>query len=217
MLAFKFDMFRRNSQDGRTRIPGNPVSGKRLQQQSDVLCRLYLLEDLRNFLVWTDEKSRPLGTHVFFPVHAFFNPHAVRIYHRLVRIAEERKRKAVISNEFSVALYPIYANSEKLRFGLDFTPGIAEIAGLFRTAGRLISGVKIKYERRPLEIGKFHFLAAAINSANGHSFKVRSLVTNLKFHRLFSVRSCHASEFCAIHFAAPSPAIVPVTKQPWRR
>src|SRR6516164_6103362 len=99
---------------------------------------------------WSGPGSRPISAHVFLAIHAFFDPHAIRIYQRFIRVAEEGEGQAVIGNEFAVALHAIDAYAEELCFRLDLAPGITEITGLFRTAGCFILGVKIKNERRPL-------------------------------------------------------------------
>ena len=47
------------------------------------------------------------------------------------------------SDEFQMTLRAVDTDAEKLHFGLEFTPGIAQVAGLDRAPGSIILRLKI--------------------------------------------------------------------------
>ena len=118
-------------------------------------------------------------------------------------------------DEFLMAFRAIDAHAEKFRFGLKFAPGVAKLAGLGRTSRSIVFRIKIQNQRRTCKVRKLHLLATAVNAANCRSFEIRSRITNLKFRSHVRAGQAVTSDGPSQSTSrAPSPAIVPVTKQP---
>ena len=59
-----------------------------------------LIYNFFNFAVRINEKSYPSGTHVFFAIHIFLNPHAVIIHNLLIGIGNKREGEGEFVLEF---------------------------------------------------------------------------------------------------------------------
>src|SRR5260221_7143025 len=183
-----------------------------LTKRFNMFGRFNLLQNLHNSLIRADNEGRPFRSKIFLAVHAFLHPDMVGVCQRLVRVAQERERKAILPNEFLVAFNRVDAHTKQFSLRLDIGPVIANVARLLSASGSTVFRIEIKDQGRSLKIGQLHRLAGAINASDRNCLKVRGWITNLKFHKRKG--SCHAYRSCAIHFTAPCPAMVPVAKQP---
>ena len=64
---------------------------KCLEQLRHMFGRLQLLQDSFYSPVGVDEVGRPLGSHVFFPVHAFLGPILIGLDDFAIRVAQQWK------------------------------------------------------------------------------------------------------------------------------
>ena len=147
-----------------------------------MLGRFYSLQDSNDSEVRADDKGTPFGSEIFLSIHALFDPHAVALNYLLIRIAQERERQSMFLDEFLMTLSGIDADAKKLRSGLNFTPGISEIARLPRASRRVILGIKVKNQDRSFEIVQFHRLSGSINAPDGSCLKSRGSITNFQLY-----------------------------------
>lgn len=100
-------------------------------------------DNIGNDALLIDHERDPSRAHVFFAVHGFFYPHAVRVYPRLVFIGDERKRQFVFGNEFLVGFFAIRAHAYDLDTGgKQCVVIVAQVARLFGAAGGVVFGIK---------------------------------------------------------------------------
>ena len=61
----------------------------------------------------------------------------------------------MLFDEFLVTLHAIDAHAEKFHFGLEFTPGIAQVTGLNRAPRGVVLRVKIQNQVEPAKSANF--------------------------------------------------------------
>src|SRR5436190_5052910 len=149
--------------------------------QVDMLFRLYLAKNRRDPPATVDDESAALRAHVFFSIHAFFNPYAVAVHDFLFGIGENRKRQIVFVDELSVTPHGIDTDAENFRFLAHATPGIAKAAGLHRAAGRVVFRIKIENDGRALKTAKGYVLAVAVFAAHRERIERRRFISHFQF------------------------------------
>src|SRR5260370_14706609 len=92
------------------------LRSKCFQQLRYVFGGLYLLQDRLYFPVGADEVGSPIGT------RAFPGPGMIRFHDVLIRVAQERKGKTMLFDEFLVTFSAICADAKKFHLRLKFTP-----------------------------------------------------------------------------------------------
>ena len=123
------------------------AQSKCFDQLRHMFGRLQPLQDSFYSPVGADEVGGPLGPHVFFPVHAFLGPNLIRLDNFLIRVAQQWKGKTMFFDEILVTFNAIAADAEKLHFGLEFTPGVAQLTGLGRAPWGIVLRIKIQNQR----------------------------------------------------------------------
>src|SRR3979409_2116301 len=112
------------------RIKIDPISGNYLEKLTKMLRRFHVFKDTFYLLVRSDHERSPLRAHISLSVHALFHPNIVGGDDIFLLVTQQRKRKGMFFDKFQMTFRTIDANAKQLRFGLDFAPGIAEIASL---------------------------------------------------------------------------------------
>jgi hypothetical protein len=85
-------------------------------------------------------------------------------------------------DELLVTLSRVDADTKKFRPRLNFTPSIPKIARLPRASRRIILRIKVKNQRRSLEIVQFYRLSGSINATDRSCVKGRGMITNFQLH-----------------------------------
>ena len=106
--------------------------------------RFHFLQDRLYFLVGADDVGRSFGSHVLFPIHAFLDPDLVRLDDFVIRVAQQRKRKTMLVDEFQMTFRAVDAHAKKFCFGLKFAPGVAQFTSLSRAPWGAVLRIKIK-------------------------------------------------------------------------
>ncbi len=92
----------------------------------------------------------------------------------------------------TMAFSAIDTHAEKLRFGLQFAPGVAQFTSLGGTAWGAVLRIEIKDQCRTGKIRQLHLLATTINATDCRSLEVGSGIANLKFgYSCLCRQSCH--------------------------
>ena len=168
------------------RLQNPGLRSKRFEQLGYVLGRLHLFQDGLYLPVRANEVGGP------FSGPLLFIPDLIRFYHLLIRVAQQGKGKTMFVDEILVTLNAIDADAEELHFGLEFTPGIAQVTGLGCATRGIVLRVKIQNQRGICEIGQLHLVATAVNASDRGRFKIRGRITNFKFCRHDRAgRKCH--------------------------
>ena len=136
-----------------------------------MLFGLHFREHGFDLAVRPDDKGGPFRAHVLFAIHAFFHPDAVGIDDGLIFIAEDGEGEGVFLDELFVALHAVDAHAKDLRLGADIRPAIAQGTGLFRAAGRVVLGIKIKDNGFALEVAEFDLCLRGILSTDDGGVK----------------------------------------------
>lgn len=138
----------------------------------------HFTEDRFDAAVRPDDKGASFDAHVFFSVHALFDPDAIGFQYLAGGVAQESEGQVVFVDELAVAFYAVRVDTEDggtaLQEGLIlFLDG----AGLLGAAGCVILGVKVKDEGSSGKICKSKACGFHIFPADGQAFKIRSLVS----------------------------------------
>ena len=141
-----------------------------------------LAENGLDFPIRIDDESRAFGAHVFFPIHALFDPYAVGLHDGAGFVADERKRKRMLGEEFGVALRRINADAENQGvLGEDFGMPVADATGLRGASGRVILWIKIENDFFAAKAGEADGLAFGEGVANCYGGEIWSGIAGLEF------------------------------------
>ena len=124
-----------------------------LQHFRRVLFRLHFGPDFLDLAFGIYEEGHTIDA-VVFATHEFFSaPNAVSIHNGFVFIGKQHEREAVFRHEFIVLCNRIAAHAEQHGVGF-FKCGvfITERAGFFRSARRVVLGIKEQHYVAALEI-----------------------------------------------------------------
>src|SRR5205814_4964570 len=151
---------------------------ERASQNLDVLFRLYPAKNCRNTPVAINDERAALSAHVFFPIHAFLHPNAIRVNNFFVGIGQEGKGQLIFLDKLFVACWRINAHAEDFRARTQFAPGIAHATRLDGASRRIVFRIKIENDRGSAKIRDADFLAGAEITTNRDRAKIWCLIAN---------------------------------------
>lgn len=141
-----------------------------------------LAVDSLDFSFGVYDESCALGAHVFFAIHAFFDPDAIGFDDGAGFVAEEREGEGMLGREFRVALRRIDTDAENHGvFREDFGVPVADAAGLDGAAGSVVLGVKIEDDFFAAKAGEADGLAFSEDSADGGGGEIGGGIAGLEF------------------------------------
>lgn len=141
--------------------------------------------DGANQAVRVDDECRAFSAHVFFAIHAFFNPDAVGLDDGAGLVAEKRKGQLVLRDELRVARGRVDAHAINQRtLGEDGSVVVAHAASLRGASGRVVFRVEIEDYAFAAKAGEADGLAFSVVSADCGGMEVRSDIADMQgvFH-----------------------------------
>ncbi len=146
-----------------------------------MLSRSDLLQHGFDFAVGADDEGAALGAHVFLAIHALLNPYAIGFDDLLVLIADERKWKFELGDEFLVLLDRVDADAKDVGLLFEFRPGITNGAGLRRASWSVVFRVEVEDSRLIGEFAEGHGRSFSVIAANDGCGEVGGFFTGLWF------------------------------------
>ena len=128
--------------------------------------------------VGSDEERRPLDAEEELAVERALAPGAVAVQNGVVRVGDEREREAEAARERLVALGRVRRQADdRDAGGVERLGVVAEVAGLYRAARRVVLGVDVERDRAPAEVCETDRLAGL-----GRALEVGREVAGLRHH-----------------------------------
>jgi len=110
-----------------------------------VIFGIYLCDDMLDNALLIDQEGGPAGAHILFAHELLKSPHLVVVHDLLIGVSHQREIQLELILEFLMAFFVIHAYA----YDRDTAGGqrlciISQVAGLCRTARRIVLGVKVK-------------------------------------------------------------------------
>ena len=137
--------------------------------------------------IGSDDESGSLGAHVFFAIHAFFDPHAIGLNNPAGLVAQERKGKLVLCDEIRMGGRGVDAHAVDERpLGKDGVDAVAHAASLRRAPGCVVLRVEIKHDGFAAKLRESDGMGLHEGAAHGVGCEIWCSIAGLQgvFHGL---------------------------------
>ena len=135
-----------------------------------MLIRFYLGPYLLNFALWINQKADAVDALVFLAHEFLWAPRAIGFNDFFVLIRDQCKGQAVFRHKLVVFCRGIAAHPEQHGVGFSkLSVFITERAGLFRSARRVVLGVKEQHHVVALELPKGNLATSVGQGSEGRS------------------------------------------------
>lgn len=134
-------------------------------------------------LAGVDQKCLSHSAHVLFAINAFFTPYIVFLDDLFVRICDQGVRQVIFRDKFLMRLFAVDRNADDLDIQfIESFARITERTRFFRSAGRVVFGIKPQYDTFVIKVFEAHRIAILITG-----LKIRCLIAyfqhNIKCYR----------------------------------
>lgn len=126
---------------------------RRGQHFLGVAGNLHFSPDAGDLAVLSDQEGRAVNAHIFSPVHALFDPHAIGLKGGLLFIRRERDGQVVLGLELVMFLDAVGRHAHQFDAGfVELRLETGKRDGLGRAAARIVLGVEEENDRLSLKL-----------------------------------------------------------------